>query len=69
MAEKVSNALTLGEIARLTNQPIHRIGYIVQSRNIKPSQRAGNLRLFSSDDLAMIKSELARIAERKGGER
>jgi DNA-binding transcriptional MerR regulator len=66
MSEKLSSALTVGEIARLTNEPIHRIEYLIRSRNIQPVQRAGNLRVFSADDLAILKKEIKQINLRKG---
>lgn len=61
MTEKVSCALTVGEIARQTNQPVHRIEYIIRSRNIQPNQRAGNARVFSKSDFEFIASEIKRI--------
>ena len=62
-------ALTVGEIARRLNCPIHRIEYLVQSRNIQPTQRAGNLRVFSQETYAFIEAELKksqRSAKKRG---
>lgn len=64
--QKSELLLTVGEIARLTNQSIHRIEYLIRSRNIQPLQRAGNLRVFSGADLAALKTEIEMIDSRKG---
>ena len=58
MSEK---ALTVGEIAKRLGYPIHKIEYMIRSRNIQPIQRAGNLRVFSEKDFCFIKSELKHI--------
>lgn len=60
-------ALTIGEIARRLSAPIHRIEYVVSSRGLQPTMRAGNARVFSESDLQFIGSVLRRIdAERRG---
>ena len=56
-------ALTPGVIAQRLNEPLHRILYVIRSRDIRPSLRAGNARVFSDADLAYIASELRRIDE------
>lgn len=58
--------LTVGAIARRTGQPLHRVRYAIDAYRIEPVQRAGILRLFSSDDLARIQSAMKRIADRRG---
>jgi DNA-binding transcriptional MerR regulator len=61
---------TVGEIARRTNQPIHRIEYLIRSRGIEPASRAGNARVFAEPDVDLIAQELARIdADRAKGVR
>lgn len=60
---KSKRLLTVGEIARLVDEPLHRIEYIIRARNIQPIHRAGNARVFSSTDLDRIRAELNR---RKG---
>jgi hypothetical protein len=59
--------LTLGRIAQRLGEPLHRIAYIVESRHLKPSGRAGCLRIFSESDLQYIASELRRIDAERGG--
>ncbi len=59
-------ALTIGEIVRQTGSQLHRVQYVIRSRGILPTSRAGNLRIFSEADLQYIASELRRIAEERG---
>lgn len=58
--------LTVGEIARRLDQEIHRIEYVIRSRNIRPVGWAGHARVFRDADLDHIASELRRIAEDRG---
>lgn len=53
--------LTVGEIARRLGQPLHRIEYVIRSRNIRPAGWAGHARVFRDADLTRIASELDRI--------
>jgi DNA-binding transcriptional MerR regulator len=57
----------VGEIARRLGQPIHRIEYVIRSRNIKPESRAGSSRVFSEATVNRIASELHRIETDRGG--
>lgn len=59
--------LTPGRIAELTQQPLHRIQYILRTRlHIKPRARAGRLRVYDQAALDEIRSELAAIDARAG---
>ena len=58
---------TVGEIARRLNRPLHRVEYVIRSRDIKPAATAGNARVFSEADVDHIESELARIDRDKSG--
>jgi hypothetical protein len=58
---------TVGEIARRLNKPLHRVEYVIRSRNIAPFGRAGSARVFTDADLAYIASELRRIDEEREG--
>ena len=60
---------TVGEIARRTGYPVHRVEYVIRSRNICPSSRAGNARVFTEADVEQIASELRRIDAEKGAAR
>ncbi len=55
----VIKLLTVGEIARRLGCPIHKILYLIQSRQIVPIQRAGALRVFDDSVLDLIRSEMA----------
>lgn len=52
-----SEILTVGDIARKLNCPIHRIQYLIASRNIKPIQYVGGYRVFSNDILEKLRDE------------
>ncbi len=58
---------TVGEIARRIGQPVHRVEYVIRSRNIQPTGIAGNARVFSDADVERIAGELHRIDAQKGG--
>ena len=63
---EVTMVPTVGEIARRLGEPIHRIEYVIRSRDIQPSCRAGNVRVFSDADVELIASVLSRIDFPKG---
>jgi len=52
---------TVGEIARRLSVPVHRIVYVLRSRDIPPAGRAGNARVFRDTDVAVIEAEIRRI--------
>jgi hypothetical protein len=58
---------TVGEIARRLGEPIHRIEYVLRTRNISPSGLAGNCRVYADEDVERIVTELQRIDSRKNG--
>lgn len=49
---------TVGEIARRSSFPAHRVEYVIRSRGIIPSGRAGNAYIYSEADVRRIVSEL-----------
>ena len=64
---KPDKALTIGEIARRLGAPIHRIEYIISSRGLKATLRAGHARIFSESDLQFIEGVLRKMdADREG---
>ena len=68
MPEEPRRSATIGEIARRTGYPVHKVTYVIRTRGLEPAERAGNLRVFSESDVQFIGSELRRIeAERVGG--
>lgn len=50
--------LTVGLIAKQLNLPIHKVLYLITSRNIRPIQRAGSLRVFSEDTIDILRAEM-----------
>lgn len=60
---------TVGEIARRIGYPLHRVEYVIRSREIHPTGRAGNARVFTDMDVARIASELRRIDDERQGTR
>ena len=55
---KPAIALTTGEIARRLNVPIHRVDYLIKSRDIHPTERAGHLRIFDTAALNTFRREI-----------
>lgn len=58
--------LTIGEVAELLGVSVHRARYVVDSRRIKPTQRAGILRLWHVDDIPTIERALRGIESSNG---
>lgn len=56
---------TVGEIARRLGESLHRIEYVIRSRNIQPAGRAGHVRIFAEADVAHIADELRQIDARQ----
>jgi len=66
MTERVPVAPTVGEIARRLAVPIHRVEYVIRTRNLAPVSRAGNCRVFSEADVAFIGAQIRRIDAERG---
>ena len=54
-------APTIGAIAKRYRVPLHRVEYVIRARGIRPASLAGNVRVFSEDDVDRIGNELRRI--------
>jgi len=67
MTNPVLVAPTIGEIARRLGVPVHRVEYVIRTRNLRPVARAGNLRVFSEADVAYVAGELRRMDADRGG--
>ncbi len=62
----VARLRTPGVLAADLDVPLHRVQYILQTRDhIKPSARAGQLRLYDREALALIRHELNAIDARR----
>ncbi len=58
--------ITPGVIARELKEPLHRVVHVLATRNhIQPSARAGTLRLYDRDAVAMVRHELNAIDARR----
>ena len=66
MINTLPSALTVGEIARRVGSSIHRVEYVIKSRNVQPVERAGNCRVFTEANVDYITSELRRIDAERG---
>lgn len=60
--------LTLGAIAESLNVAPERIAYIVRTRRIEPSFRAGTARVWKQADLPVIKAALDDIMSKRPAE-
>jgi len=56
--------MTISDLARRFQQPVHRITYIVKSREIMPCGVAGSTRLFGSAAIEAVELELERLRVR-----
>lgn len=66
MSTPTPAAPTVGVIARRLGVPLHRVEYVIRSREIQPVSVAGNARIFAESDVAFIASELRRIEQERG---
>ena len=59
---------TPGVIASNLGVALHRVVYVLRTRgHISPAARAGRLRLYDREAVAMVRHELNAIEARKGG--
>lgn len=67
MQDPISPQLnTAGRIATLLRAPLHRVHYVLATRqHIRPTARAGLVRLYDRRAVAMIRHELAAIDARR----
>ena len=66
--EVVARLRTPGVLAADLDVPLHRVLYILQTRaHIRPSARAGRLRLYDREALALIRHELNSIDAQRAG--
>ena len=60
------NLLTPGRIAAELGTPLHRVLNVLRTRpHIRPAARAGTLRLYRADSVAMVRHELTAIDARR----
>ncbi len=68
MTSQIPILLTIGEISRRLDQPIHRVEYVLRSRNVAPAGWAGNARVYVEADVTFLTAELRRIDDERLGE-
>lgn len=66
MSNSTPTLPTIGEIARRLGESIHRIGYVIRARHIRPTGWAGNARVFAEEAVEAIAKELHHIDVVKG---
>ena len=64
--EQPESPLTVGEIARRLDEKVHRIEYVIRSRQIPAVGWAGHARVFSEAAYQRIESELVRMDRARG---
>lgn len=69
MREAQDELLTITQIAKLENEPPHRVGYAIERYQIQPAQRVGIIRVFTRDQLPAIRAALRRTASAAVGGR
>ncbi len=66
MSAAVPTLITVGIIAAELHTPLHRVLRVLATRpHIRPSARAGNLRLYDRQAVAMVRHELNAIDARR----
>ncbi len=64
--ESAPKLITPGVIATELDEPLHRVLHVLATRpHIRPAARAGTLRLFGRDVVAMVRHELNAIDARR----
>jgi hypothetical protein len=66
MRIRLSSAITIGAIARELKQPLHRIEYVLRTRNIEAVSTAGHVRIFDRDAVERVAAALSEIDARRG---
>jgi hypothetical protein len=61
--------LTLGLMAEQLGCPAWKVDYLLRSRGIKPIQRAGHLRIFSSEVVETLRRELDAMGQKREQQR
>ena len=63
----IPKLITPGVIANELNEPLHRVLNVLRTRPyIRPAARAGTLRLFPREAIAMVRHELNAIDAKRG---
>ena len=60
----MEHLLTIGELAARLGQPVHRLRYLLLSRDLKPEAKAGSALVYSETTLDLLRVEIDRIDRR-----
>ena len=60
ITDPAHSLLTIGAIATRLGVPLHRVEYVIRSRGIPASGRAGRLRVFAPEAITLIRHVLER---------
>lgn len=60
--------ITVGEISRRLDVPVHRISYVLRTRRIKPEGWAGRAKVYSVDAMKAVNTALNSISHDRGGD-
>jgi hypothetical protein len=65
MPSAAKQLVTVGQIAQELNEPLHRIEYVLRTRDISPCGIAGNCRVYTEEDIERVAMELRNIDAEK----
>ena len=65
----MNELLTVRDISRRLDVPLHRLKYALEVYDIQPRHRVGIIRQWFIDDLPTIAAAVRRVVERRGGGR
>ena len=65
MRSSIPAAPTVGEIARRLGEPVHRIEYVIRSRDIQPAGRAESAYIYTEADVR--RAEVKEAFQQLGG--
>ncbi len=69
MTQPIPTLITAGVIAATLGEPLHRVLNVLRTReHLRPTARAGTLRLYNRHTVAMVRHELNAIDARRGGQ-
>ena len=60
----MAELLTVGDVARRLGEPRARVDYAIEKAGIRERTRAGILRMFTTEQLPVIKAALAAVRSR-----
>ena len=65
MPQNATTVHPVGDIARQHGVSIHQVEYVIRARDIQPTGKAGNARIFTRKQVEFIGHELRAISEQR----